>query len=105
MKRFLPRLLLLLALGGRPHPLGQVQEIMRRQDNMAVRIGRQARIDRAKAFLMHKGQIVMQAAALAAQDLQQAEIVRHAFLLRQGEPVAGAPPLATYRKILPFKMA
>lgn len=36
---------------------------------------------------------------------QQAEIVRHAFLLQQGEPVAGAPPLATYRKILPFKMA
>lgn len=33
---------------------------------------------------------------------QQAEIVRHAFLLRQGEPVAGAPPLASYETLLPF---
>jgi len=33
---------------------------------------------------------------------QQAEIVRHAFLLRQGAQVAGAPPLAIYEAILPF---
>jgi hypothetical protein len=33
---------------------------------------------------------------------QQAEIVRHAFLLRQGARVAGAPPLATFETILPF---
>ncbi len=33
---------------------------------------------------------------------QQAEIVRHAFLLREGEPVAGAPGLEQYRTILPF---
>lgn len=33
---------------------------------------------------------------------QQAEIVRHAFLLRKGEPVAGAPPLASYETLLPF---
>ncbi|WP_373489218.1 vgr related protein [Blastomonas sp.] len=33
---------------------------------------------------------------------QQAELVRHAFLLRQGHNVPGAPPLATYRQILPF---
>lgn len=33
---------------------------------------------------------------------QQAEIVRHAFLLKQGEVVAGAPSLEAYRKILPF---
>lgn len=33
---------------------------------------------------------------------QQAEIVRHAFLLRRGHAVAGAPPLATYEGILPF---
>jgi len=33
---------------------------------------------------------------------QQAEIVRHAFLLRNGAKVAGAPPLATYAAILPF---
>lgn len=33
---------------------------------------------------------------------QQAEIVRHAFLLRQGVSVVGAPPLATYEPMLPF---
>ncbi|MCR9181156.1 MAG: vgr related protein [Erythrobacteraceae bacterium] len=33
---------------------------------------------------------------------QQAEIVRHAFLLRQGANVAGAPPLASYDTLLPF---
>ena len=33
---------------------------------------------------------------------QQAEIVRHAFLLREGVPVAGAPSLAAYEAILPF---
>ncbi|GAA0279001.1 hypothetical protein GCM10009127_20070 [Alteraurantiacibacter aestuarii] len=33
---------------------------------------------------------------------QQAEIVRHAFLLRNGVPIAGAPELAQYRSILPF---
>jgi hypothetical protein len=33
---------------------------------------------------------------------QQAEIVRHAFLLREGAPVAGAPSLAAYEAILPF---
>jgi len=33
---------------------------------------------------------------------QQAEIVRHAFLLRQGAAVPGAPPLAQYETILPF---
>ena len=33
---------------------------------------------------------------------QQAEIVRHAFLLRHGAAVPGAPPLATYDSILPF---
>lgn len=36
---------------------------------------------------------------------QQAEIVRHAFLLRAGSPVIGAPPLATYETILPFRPA
>lgn len=34
---------------------------------------------------------------------QQAEIVRHAFLLRRGHHVAGAPPVATYDGILPFR--
>ena len=33
---------------------------------------------------------------------QQAEIVRHAFLLREGAKVPGAPPLEQYRSILPF---
>lgn len=33
---------------------------------------------------------------------QQAEIVRHAFLLRQGVAVAGKPGLADYEAILPF---
>lgn len=33
---------------------------------------------------------------------QQAEIVRHAFLLRNGAHVRGAPPLAQYETILPF---
>jgi hypothetical protein len=33
---------------------------------------------------------------------QQAEIVRHAFLLGLGVPVAGAPPSESYRAILPF---
>jgi hypothetical protein len=36
---------------------------------------------------------------------QQAEIVRHAFLLRNKVPVAGAPPLATLESILPFSAA
>ncbi|MES2098083.1 MAG: vgr related protein [Pseudomonadota bacterium] len=34
---------------------------------------------------------------------QQAEIVRHAFLLGQGGLFAGAPPLAQLRTILPFQ--
>ncbi|UZK69430.1 vgr related protein [Sphingomonas sp. S1-29] len=33
---------------------------------------------------------------------QQAEIVRHIFLLRQGALLPGAPPLEQYRGILPF---
>ena len=33
---------------------------------------------------------------------QQGEIVRHAWLLRQGLPVPGAPPLAAYEAVLPF---
>lgn len=33
---------------------------------------------------------------------QQAELVRHAFLLRAGATVVGAPPLAQYESILPF---
>jgi hypothetical protein len=33
---------------------------------------------------------------------QQAEIVRHALLLRQGAAVRGAPALAQYETILPF---
>ena len=33
---------------------------------------------------------------------QQAEIVRHAFLLREGARVPGAPPLERYQDILPF---
>lgn len=33
---------------------------------------------------------------------QQAEIVRHAFLLRRGAMVRGAPPLQQYETILPF---
>ena len=33
---------------------------------------------------------------------QQGEIVRHAFLLRHGGAVAGAPPLSQYETLLPF---
>lgn len=33
---------------------------------------------------------------------QQAEIIRHAFLLREGARIPGAPPLAQYRHLLPF---
>jgi len=33
---------------------------------------------------------------------QQAEIVRHAFLLRNGVAIAGKPPLACYEALLPF---
>jgi hypothetical protein len=33
---------------------------------------------------------------------QQAEIVKHAWLLRQGHAVPGAPPLAQYESLLPF---
>ena len=33
----------------------------------------------------------------------QAEVVRHSFLLRHGQRVAGAPPLAQYETILPFR--
>ncbi len=33
---------------------------------------------------------------------QQAEIVRHAFLLKHGRPISGKPPLEEYAKILPF---
>ena len=36
---------------------------------------------------------------------QQAEIVRHAFLLRHGISVPGSPPLATLESILPFRSA
>lgn len=34
---------------------------------------------------------------------QQAEIVRHAFLLRRGAVVPGAPPVAQYESLLPFR--
>lgn len=33
---------------------------------------------------------------------QQAEIVRHAFLLKQGMTVPGKPPLSVYEALLPF---
>lgn len=33
---------------------------------------------------------------------QQAEIVRHVFLMRQGRHIAGKPPLAELEAILPF---
>jgi hypothetical protein len=33
---------------------------------------------------------------------QQAEIVRHYFLLRQGFPLAGSPGVEAYRNLLPF---
>lgn len=33
---------------------------------------------------------------------QQAEIVRHAFLLRRGVPVKGKPALPVYEALLPF---
>lgn len=33
---------------------------------------------------------------------QQAEIVRHVFMMRSGEKVPGAPPLKQYDGILPF---
>ena len=33
---------------------------------------------------------------------QQAEIVKHVFLLRQGVHLPGAPPLSQYKGILPF---
>lgn len=36
---------------------------------------------------------------------QQAEIVRHAFLLMRGARVTGAPELARYRSVLPFTPA
>lgn len=36
---------------------------------------------------------------------QQAEIVRHIFLLRQGFTIAGAPSLKSYETILPFGKA
>ena len=36
---------------------------------------------------------------------QQAEIVRHAFLLSRNQTVSGASPLAVYRQILPFDPA
>lgn len=34
---------------------------------------------------------------------QQAEIVRHYWLLKQGIVIAGAPDVASYSKILPFR--
>ena len=34
---------------------------------------------------------------------QQAEIVKHAFMLRQGWRVRGAPPLDQYESLLPFR--
>ena len=33
---------------------------------------------------------------------QQAEIVRHIFMLKAGAQIAGAPPLAQYEGVLPF---
>jgi hypothetical protein len=36
---------------------------------------------------------------------QQAEIVRHTWLLRHGIPVPGAPALAVYERLLPFPTA
>jgi hypothetical protein len=36
---------------------------------------------------------------------QQAEIVRHAFLMRRGGRVKGKPPLEIYEALLPFEAA
>jgi hypothetical protein len=36
---------------------------------------------------------------------QQGELVRHAFLLREGAGIPGAPPLDQYLSILPFRFA
>jgi hypothetical protein len=36
---------------------------------------------------------------------QQAEIVRHAFLIRHGATVSAAPPLSHYETLLPFRGA
>lgn len=36
---------------------------------------------------------------------QQAEIVRHAFLLRQGRTIEGKPPRAVYEALLPFALS
>lgn len=36
---------------------------------------------------------------------QQAEIVRHTFLMRRGLAIAGKPPLALYEAVLPFGRA
>ena len=36
---------------------------------------------------------------------QQAEIVKHTFLMRRGKRVRGAPPLARYESVVPFKPA
>lgn len=36
---------------------------------------------------------------------QQAEIVRHTFLMRRGVAIAGKPPLALYEAVLPFGQA
>jgi hypothetical protein len=33
---------------------------------------------------------------------QQAEVARHAFLLRQGVQIEGKPPLEAYERLLPF---
>ena len=49
-------------------------------------------------------EIIVEGAKLIVQATveQQAEIVRHAFLLRRGAAVIGAPDLARYESILPF---
>jgi hypothetical protein len=36
---------------------------------------------------------------------QQGELMRHAFLLREGAAVPGAPPLDQYLSVLPFRFA
>jgi hypothetical protein len=42
-------------------------------------------------------------APLSAYNIeQQAEIIRHIFLLRRGADVPGAPPLADLEALLPF---
>ena len=72
------------------------------QIQQGIKVVRKAIFDRQYQYVLEQGKLF-----LSYGIEQQAEIVRHIFLLRHGQKIRGAPPLEHYEGILPdsFRLA